>query len=317
MTDNNTAEAPSYDEMFDEVELPDGGEEVANDEPETAQEIIEALEAPEYFEKSHKEYFTKLQELEGGREYAQAWHDQYNTGQKFINDKLAEFNNSKQDLDIYNQYQQALAPLQPQWAANGMNPAMGVAQLAHYGQMLQNDPQTLIKEIAQSRNIDLNEFLGEQPYVDPEMQKIQQTNQQLEQKLNGFLQQQQQAQQLQTQQTANTTITEFANAKNDKGEPANPYLEKVQDTMAQLLLVQNNGINDIKAAYEMAVQYNPEIQAEIQASTKQVEAVTRQNEAQKAKAASSKTQSKTKDAPKPKISWEDALEQDVNENWGT
>lgn len=316
---NNTAQAIS--EMVDDIDFDsdvnseDNSEAPEDIEPNNElenEQIQELLEAPQFFEKNHKEIFNKLQGIEGGRDYAQAWYDQYNSNQKFINDKLKEIDNSKHDLETYQQYNQAIQPLLPYWAAQGMNPAMGLAQLTHYAQMLNNDPQALINEIAQSRNIDLTALVEESPYIDPQIQQIQQQNQQLQAQYQQLIQQQQ----YETQQSVINKINDFANAKDDNGNPVYPYFADVQNDMTILLNMPNNNANDLESAYKMAVQYNPDIQKRIQDEAKKQESVKRQNEALKATSASTKTNSKTKDAPATKLTWQEQIEKDITESWG-
>jgi len=56
----------------------------------------------------------------------------------------------------------------------------------------------------------------------------------------------------------------------------------------------------LQTAYDFAVQYNPEIQKEIQAQSEREKAKQRQAEADKAKASKTGVNSKSKDAPKSK-----------------
>ena len=64
-----------------------------NEIEEQAEEVpeFEPLTPPEFFRKEHKTLFEKMAEIDGGRDFQQAWHDQYNEGQKLINEKLKEF----------------------------------------------------------------------------------------------------------------------------------------------------------------------------------------------------------------------------------
>jgi hypothetical protein len=305
----------SLDSAFDNAEVVEETvEEVA---PEVTPEPVEPVEeytpldAPEFFAKDHKELFAKMQEDESSRAYAKAWHDQYTSGQEFINGKLQEVQSSKQDLQTFKDYQQAISPLNETWASRGMTPAQGLVQLAHYGQMLNSNPAQLIQEIATSGRVDLNKLVEEQPYVDPQVAQLQQQMQNMQMQNQQQQQYQQHQQQLKSNETVNKTITEFQSATDENGNSKHPYFAQVENIMAELITMPNNGIDDINSAYERAVQYNPEIQAEIQAQAKKQEAESRNVEAIKATTASIKTQSTNQDAPVKKIGWEEQMEIDL------
>jgi demethoxyubiquinone hydroxylase (CLK1/Coq7/Cat5 family) len=302
LMDNLEVEQPEQVEQAEQVE----------DVPEYS-----PLEAPEFFSKEHKEVFSQLQSIEDenareiARKAAQAWIDRHQEDQKYVTQKsqtLAEEKRQYENqLNEYNQYQQAVSPLNDIWRAQGVAPAMGMAQLAHYGKMLHTDPQALIQEVAQFANIDLNQIVEEQPYIDPHVDKqlrtLQQQNQQLQQTIGGF----QQGQTQQQQQAINEQINQFAEAVDDSGQQLHPHFDAVVQDMAMLIQMPNNGIDDLDSAYQKAVLINPDIQKELQIENEKKEAAARQAEAQKAKAASVRTDSKTKDAPKAVKSFEEAL----------
>lgn len=315
MSNENTAQAASLEDDFMDFDLDvsqdeaDGGDEVTQPEAQEVTEQIDLLEAPEYFSKEHKEIFAKLQEAEGGRDYAQHWLDQWNENQKYITQKSQKFADERRQyenqLNEYGQYQKALDPILPYWQSQGIAPAVGIAQMAYYNQMLNTDVAALVKEIAnspqaQAQGFSLDKYLEEQPYIDPHVQDqlrtLQNQNQQFQQAIGQF----QQGQQQQSAQAIQNEINTFASMQDDSGQPAHPFFERVNKDMAVLLQMPNNGIDDLKTAYDRAVQYNPEIQAELAAQQEKEKAQARQAEAQKAKQASVRTSSKSKDAPKRK-----------------
>jgi len=310
MSELNTEEeeTASLTNMFDDIEVNDEENNDVNDvsmddehqEEEVEVEVAPPLDAPEFFSKEHKEYFGKLQDLKGGRDYAEQWSNQYNEHQKYISTKSQEIADSKRDLDTFQQYNKALQPLDSHWKKNGINPAMGLAQMAHYGQMMYNDPKALIMELAQSSNVDLNTLLDEQPYVDPvvdeRMRTLEQQLQQSQQVIGQF----QQGMQNQSAQAVYSQISDFKNATDSEGQPLHPHLEQVHQDMSTLLQMPNSGVTDLKTAYDRAVQFNPEIQKQLQGQQVNGEAAKLQAEAVKAKQASAKVNSKSKDAPKVK-----------------
>lgn len=315
---SNTELSASFNDAFDEdiedVEAEDievdetEAETPENPEPEApqAEETPEPLEPPEYFTAEQKEAFKQIQD----RAVQEAWANQYTEHQSYIGQRQQEIADAKRNLEMYQQYQQALEPINPILQKYGQSPAMAIAQMAHYRQMLEVDPVSLIKEVAQERGIDLNQLVEEQPYIDPhvsqELQTLKQQNQQLQQAIGQF----QQGQQNQSAQAIQAEIEAFATAKDDSGQPAYPYFEKAVNDMAVLLQMPNNNINDLQSAYEYATKYNPEIQKEIQAKAEKEKAAARQAEAQKAKEASVRTNSKTKDAPAPKVTLNDIFDGD-------
>ena len=305
MTNDNTAEAASFDNFDfdiddDNIEVNEADDQPVDesqpddniepkDPPEQVEPEIEALEPPEYFTKEQKEAFQAIQD----RQAQEAWVNQYNEHQKYITQKSQEIADQKRNLETFNQYQQAIQPLNEHWQKNAIHPAMGLAQLAHYGQMMYSNPQGLIQEIAQSAGIDLNQLVEDQPYIDPNTRNLQQEIQQLKQTIGHF----QQGQANQSAQAIQSEINAFAEAKDGNGNLAHPHLEKVAPVMAQLIQTQGH---DLQTAYDFAVQYNPEIQKEIQAQSEREKAKQRQAEADKAKAAKTGVNSKSKDAPKAK-----------------
>ena len=315
-TENMSA---SLDSAFDNaetvIEEPSATDEVIevveDVTPEVAPEPVEEytpLDAPEFFSKDNKSMFAKMQENEDSRGYAKAWHEQHTTDQEFINSKLAESSNYKRDLDAYNQ---AFEPLHGVWASKGMNPQMGAAQLAHLGNMITNDPEQLMKEIAQKNNIDLNKMVEDQPYVDPQVAQLQQQVQEMQMQSQQQYQYQQNQQQLQTNETVQNQITEFQSATDENGNSKYPHFAKLRDQMGEIMMSQYNDITEMLPAYERAAQYNPEIQAEIQAQAKKIEAESKNVQAIKATTASSKTTSNNQDAPVKTIGWEEQMEIDL------
>lgn len=317
MTKNTDTEAASFDERLLEnldVDVNDDNDMVEAVEQTEPEPTHDPLEAPEFFSKEHKDYFQKLQEMEGGRTYAEQWLNQYNDGQKYITQKsqkvAEERRQYENQLNAYNQYQQALQPVNEIWQKNGIAPQVGVAQMAYYGKLLHTNPQALIQEVAKYANIDLNKVIEEQPYEDPETRNLKNQVQQLQQSIGQFQNHYQQGQTQQQTQAINNVISEFQNSKTPDGNFAYPHIrqdsphyQKVEQQMAYLMnspthgLQQLNHMDKLTQAYQLALNYVPEIQAEIQAANEKAKAEERNAQANKLKNASIRTNSKTKDAP--------------------
>ncbi len=292
-------------QAFEESNQPEEVEQI-EDVEETIEEQIEALKPPEYFRKEHKTLFEKMAEIEGGRDYQQAWYDQYNEGQELINKKMKEFGDWKQEREQFNQYNQAIQPLIPTWQQQGINPAIGITQLASYAQALQADPKGTLLKLAQEHGVDLQTAFEEQPYIDPEVRTLQNKNSQLEQAQQQQEQRLQQWQQQQSQAQAINIIQNFVNSKNEKGEPLYPHFENVREQMKRLSYEDNS--KPIEQLYEEAVANNVQIQKDIWKQEQAEELVKKQAEIKKAKTASQRTTSKTKDTPAQEMSLREQLE---------
>ncbi len=337
--DDDTAIAVSFDDIdldeqndapIDSIEPKGDGEQP--DVPDTpidtpdetpAEPEWSPLEAPEFFNKEHKEIFAKLQTLESeeAKQAAQSWLDQYQEHQKFITQKSQAVSEERrqyeQQLNDYNRYQKALEGIMPAWQAQGIDPAVGLSQMAYYGNLLNTDPQALIKEImntpqAIQAGLSLDKLVEDQPYIEPhiqeELRNLKLQNQQLQQAHWEF----QQGQQNQSAQANLQAVNEFALAKDSEGNPLrphvqndSPYIEKVSQEMRYWLESPTSEISKIpnptdrlQAAYDEAISRVPEIQAEIKKEQERAEAAERHAKAQKAKEASVSTSSKTTDAPK-------------------
>ena len=322
MADTDTAEAVSFDDFdLEETVTPEVPDEAPiNDiepkEPEQEAPASDLLEAPEFWSKEQKELFTQLQGFENSRGIAEGWVNQWNDNQKYITQKSQSLADERRQfenqLNEYNHYQQALQGILPTWQAQGIAPSVGIAQMAHYGQMLHTDPQALIHEVAKFAGIDLNQLVEDQPYIDPAVQDRLRTLEQINQQLQQAIGQNQQGQQEQ-QLRANVELAQrFIDAKGEDGnalhphiQQDSPYAERIGQDVLFLLQNPNSDIaqtTDIserfKKAYEKAVQFHPDIQNEIKEAQEKAAAKERQAKAEEAKKASVRTDSKSKDAPK-------------------
>ena len=324
--ENIDDESTSFDDRLMEAlenEVPDDDQPIEKAEVVEDVPVHDPLEAPEFWGAEHKELFNKLKSIEAAeaRQIAEGWVNQWKDQQKYITQKsqtvAEERRQYENQLNQYNQYQQALRPINEIWQANGIAPAVGVAQMAYYGKLLHTDPQALIKEVAKFANIDLNQVVEEQPYIDPHIQGQLRTYEQQLQQLQQFIGQSQQEKQQQSVQAINNVITNFIDLTDGNGKfinehlrPESPYRENLEREMAQLMTNPYSEISQItdqaqklQAAYTKAINYIPEIQA----LKEKEQAAARQAEVQKAKQASVRTNSKSKDAPAVKSSFDDQL----------
>jgi len=293
-------------QAFDEVNSnePEVNEDVTEEQEQI--EEIEALMPPEYFKKEHKTTFEKLAEMEGGRDFQQTWLDQYNEGQEFINGKLKEVDGWNKEREQYQRYQQAITPMAEQWKQQFGDPNLGLSQMVSYAQALQADPQGTLFKLAEQYGVNLEEAFQEQPYVDPTVRTLQNKLSQQEQAQQAMQMQWQQNQQQQQIAQVNSQISNFKEAKNETGELVNPHFDAVQEQMG--ILIKAGQAKSIDEAYEMSVANNVEIQREIWKAEKVKELASKQTDIKKAKQASQRTNSKTKDEPEKELSLREQLE---------
>jgi len=156
------------------------------------------------------------------------------------------------------QMAQAIQPFAATIQSLGVHPAQAVQKLMaadhslRYGNPQQK--QQMILQIARDYGVDLNEvqqYQAEQPYIDPQVQSLQQRLDQMQ----GWIQQQSQAREQQERAVLNSEIASFAS------DPANNYFENVKNDMAGLL--QAGLASTLKEAYDKAIFANPTIRAQV------------------------------------------------------
>ena len=152
-------------------------------------------------------------------------------------------------------------PYMPLISQAGGNPVQAIKNLMETARVLQTaDPATktqLIRQLCQAHNISTQDLAGEQQYVDPTVQNLQQRLQSFEEQQR---QQQYQAQQHQQAELQNAIGTFAAN-------PANVHFEQVKGHMAALL---SAGLaQDLQDAYEQAVYARPDTRSTLLASQQQ------------------------------------------------
>lgn len=251
-------------------------------EPSTA-EPLPALEPPPMWGKQYKEVFGKLAGTPDYRSAAEAWINQYKESQGYITKKEQELADYRKQLDPI---REVLSPYEQYWQRQGMDTRQGLSQLLSWGQALASNPQATLLELSKLYNVNLREALAEQPYVDPQVQTLQQELQQVRQ----MLQQQQQGGLQEQQNRVLEQLKAFETATDEQGNPKHPHYQRVFDKMVGL--ARGGLTKSIEEAYELAVSLDKELQAEIAQKRAAEEAAARAAEAKKAAEASRTVKSK-------------------------
>lgn len=168
----------------------------------------------------------------------------------------------------------------------GLNPDVVINNLLNADNVLRNgnaqQKTAFMANLAREYGIDINqtnEYINNQPYVDPQVSVLQNQLQQMQ----GWVQQQNQAREWQERETLNSEINSFAS------KPENVYFEDVRSDMAGLL--QAGLAPDLNTAYEMAIYANPNVRAKVlaqqQAKADQERQAVAASKAKAAKAAAS------------------------------
>lgn len=279
---------------FDAMNTPDPAAappgEVATEVPGEAQATpLPALEAPAMWGKQYKETFGKLAGHPEFRSAAEAWANQWKESQGYLTKKEQEYADFRKRFDPINE---VLSPYEQYWQRQGMDTRQGLSQLLSWGQALASNPQQTLLELAKLYNVNLREAVAEQPYVDPQVQALQQKLQAMEQQLGQY----QQSGQQQQYNRVLEQLKAFESATDEQGNPKHPYYSRVFDKMVGL--ARGGLVNNIEEAYAKAVALDPDIQAEIAQERAAAEAAARAAEAKKAAEASRTVKSKSTDPGK-------------------
>lgn len=155
-------------------------------------------------------------------------------------------------LKEYEPLNAVIEPLRQRLQLQGQQPAQYFGQLAAADQMLRQDAQAGIREIARLYGIDLSQLnqqaeSGIDPALAPVMNEVNQVKSQFQQ----FMESQRQAETARLQ----AELDAFAKDK--------PHFEDVRKSMAALM---NSGeAADLQSAYEMAIWANPSTRSKLQA----------------------------------------------------
>ena len=179
---------------------------------------------------------------------------------------------SQQRYARLDQVEQLIAPRRDAWALNGMTEPQALNQLLALSDFAGRDPAGFIQYIAENNGVDLEELvLGQEP-VDPQYAELQTQIKQLQDQLQGGVQQQQQAAH---QQTVNNVVA-FASEKGQDGQPLRPYFEELGNEIMPFISTvkaQNPSWTHtqvLEKAYENACWGNPSIRSKMQVAANAV-----------------------------------------------
>lgn len=283
----------AFDEaVSDPIENPETPEAVEPGTPEPVEPAAEPVEPeaptidfPAAWKKDYSEHWGTLP-----RDVQQYIVEREKQAQQGINEKgqaLSELEKQYQPL------QEVIQPYAQTFAMQGMTPVQGISQLLAYQQALTENPQETLMQLAQAYGVDLQQAFENQPYVDPQVQTLQQKLESLEQQQAQAAQSQQQRQ----HEAIVEQIAQFASAADESGNPKHPHFESVYDDIVTLM--QMGRASSLEDAYAKAVQYNPEVQAQLREQQEQVVAEQKAAEAQKAREAARTVTSKRAADPAP------------------
>ena len=200
----------------------------------------------------------------------------------------------KADANFGKSVNSIFQPYLPMLQAQNINP---LAVVDNYMKMqhvmltgTQAQKQAVIQNVIKAYNVDYNplgqEPPGERPYVDPQVQTLQQQLQQLESR--------QQALDLARQEEIRGGIRKELDAF--AADPKNPYFLEVADDITTLL---KSGVKTLAEAYEKAVWANPVTRAKEQARVTAEQVTKAQKEAtERAQAAKKSTAANVKSKPR-------------------
>ncbi len=142
-----------------------------------------------------------------------------------------------------------------------LDPVGGLRSVLSWRDALQSDPQGTILALAQEMGVNLNEVVGEAPYVDPMVQELQNQLRASQNEMATFRQQYEQQNQQAQQAQFLQAVQAFENAAEADGTLKHPHFREVVQDM--IFLYQSNRAQDPETAYKLAVQLNPDLQAKI------------------------------------------------------
>lgn len=269
-------EAPAETEETAEVETEEETEEepVAEAEPEEeAEEEPEedSLEPHAHWKNEYKDAFKGMPR--GGQE---AWLAREKEFEQGIQAKSAELNQASRSL---NDIQQAVSPFVQTWQMKGITPYAGIQRALALANELDTNPEQALVSFARERGVNLESAIQEAPYQDPQLAQV-------ERELRELKQQQENAQQTQAQQAdeaLNRQLHDFKNDVDETGNPKHPHFERLFTPMANYM--STGQAQSLEQAYEMAAQYDPQIQTEKQGQSKVTKIQQKQKAADKAKVA--------------------------------
>jgi len=199
----------------------------------------------------------------------------------------------------YQAIDQAIAPYKAELAREGKSLPQVVERLLQWDNDFKQDKYSAARNLLASYDIEPDELLDYQtPRRDPEFEALSQETQELK----AYVAQQQQLQQQVNISAVSNVVEQFRSATDENGDPAFPFWEQVEDTMAGIIpALLTRGLDRpeaLKTAYNMALQAHPEVAAKTQELRQAKMSAQRiKTEKEKAQRARSASQSITGAAP--------------------
>lgn len=258
----------------------DGAPPPASNEPPPAA-APPPFDIPQNFPHAYRPSLEALSKEQAARQHAEAWLKHFRESESFIGRLKENYAGLKQAYDPLNQ---VLQPYVEGWQRNGVQPAQAVQQLMAWGNFIASNPQQGLRELAKYYNVNLDQLVQEEPYVDPavagRVSALDQKLSQVTQFLQGTMMQQQQ----QRQNAVVQHIRAFESETDANGQPKHPHFQRVAENVIRA--VQSGFAQDLESAYQFAVRNDPELMKEIEAEKARAAAAKSAADAQRAAAAS-------------------------------
>ncbi|MBX2825820.1 MAG: hypothetical protein KTR33_13900 [Gammaproteobacteria bacterium] len=247
--EQESTDAPDEEksELDETSEAEEAEPESSEDEEQESQDEEEVIQAPEHWSDEDKAVFVELPET--AQNYLLKREQQYEKG-------------IREKSEAAKPYQEALKPFEGMLKARGIDPVQAIQYWANAQMQIDANPEAALSALAKSYGLELSvpskdtQTEDPDPFVDPEVKKLQKELDDLKSQ-NQSIQTQYQAT---SQQEAYAQIQNFAEAKDDQGNLKHPYFEQARGVMQGL--IQTGVAADLETAYEQAVWSLPEFRDE-------------------------------------------------------
>lgn len=290
----NASETEGHSEVSGSSETNEQGEEGDARQPgaesvhKSAEDNPEEITPPEHWAQADKDVFNGIEDPK-----LKQWMMGRHTAME------ADYTNKrKESADFLREYEpvdKVLSPLRPLMAQRNMSTDQVIGMWAQTQQDLMYRPAEAIKQLAETYNVDLNQFAKrpeDEGFTDPQIEKL---NAQIN-ALQSTVNTQNQANQQSQVSAMQARIDEFAAQKDESGNLKHPYFNDVMDTMiSQAALLKQQGLNpSLPELYESAIWANP------QTREKQLTLQREQEQVRLAEEAKKRDEQKKRDLEKSK-----------------
>ena len=192
------------------------------------------LEPPGKWDRRYKEVFEEWGQHPNGRKWQETILDYYKDNQGYATQLEQDRARFRQQAETWGQ---VIQPYEQMIAMAGVTPDHFVRQAMGLAMQLQQNPRDTLVQLARRANIDLNQLVQDQPYVDPQVMNLQTQMQRLQETYRQREQRQAQEQVQRIQSEIDQQLRSFANAKADNGDPKFPHfsIPEVQEEMAAFI----------------------------------------------------------------------------------